>query len=71
MNITMILWWIMVLGAVNVGLSALGFNLIETFLGTWPELARIVYLLIGASGVYYLLTAFSGGTTKTSRKRKK
>lgn len=64
MNITVIAWWVMVLGAVNVGLMALGMNVVEMLLGGIPQLAQIVYLLVGVSGVYYLLTAFSPGKKK-------
>lgn len=66
MNVTILAWWVMVLGAVNVGLSALNFNLVEMLLGGWPQLVQIVNLLVGVSGLYYLLTAFTGG-----KKRKK
>lgn len=62
MNITMVAWWIMVLGAINVGLTALGFNIIEML--NLGQVGQIVNLLIGASGLYYLLMAFSGGTKK-------
>ena len=67
MNINIVAWWIIVLGAVNVGLMALNFNLVEMLFSFSPQLVQIVYLLVGVSGLYYLLTAFSG-TGKKKRK---
>jgi uncharacterized membrane protein YuzA (DUF378 family) len=43
-------------GAINWGLTALGYNLVNMLLGGMPGLESIVYLLVGASGVYVLMT---------------
>lgn len=43
-------------GAINWGLTALGYNLVNMLLGGMPGLETIVYLLVGASGVYLLAT---------------
>lgn len=64
MNLTTVAWWVTVLGAVNVGLTALSFNVVELVFGSWPQLVQIVYLLIGVSGLYLLLTALGGGKKK-------
>lgn len=66
-SVSKIAWWLVVLGAVNWGLDALNFNVVELILGGWPQLAQIVYLLVGVSGVYYLLTALGGGSGKKKR----
>jgi len=50
-----IVFWAVVVGAINVGLTALGFNLINMLLGSIPMLEKIVYLLIGVSGVILLI----------------
>lgn len=45
-------------GGINWGLAGIfnGFNLVETILGFWPQLVQIVYILVGASTVYIILT---------------
>lgn len=52
--------WLVVLGAVNWGLVALlNYNLVQSLLGSWPGLVRMVYLLVGVSGfwgAYAMLT---------------
>ena len=51
----MLAFVLVVVGALNWGLSALGMNVVEMFLGVGTTLTRVVYLLVGASGVYLLL----------------
>lgn len=63
-GLTKAAWWLVVIGAVNWGLDALNFNVVELVLGSWPQLVTIVYLLVGVSGVYYLLMALGGGSGK-------
>ena len=52
--------WLVVLGALEVGLmSVLNFDLIGTLLGFWPVLVRILYILVLAAalwGTYAMLT---------------
>lgn len=50
-----IVFWVAVIGAINWGLTALGFNLVQMLLGSYPTAEKIVYLLIGACGVILLL----------------
>ena len=45
-------------GAINWGLNALGFNLVDTLVGSWPTVAMIVYLLIGVCGLVGLYKVF-------------
>lgn len=40
-----------IIGAVNLGLTTLGYNIIEMILGT-TGLTMIVYVLVGLSAVY-------------------
>ncbi len=50
-----IVFWIVVIGAINWGLTALGFNLVNLIFGSVPMLEKLVYLLIGVSGVILFL----------------
>ncbi len=50
-----IAFWFVVIGAINWGLTALGFNLVNMLLGSYPLLEKIVYLVIGVCGVILLL----------------
>ena len=48
---------LMIVGALNWGLVALfGYNLVESLLGSWPVMVKIVYLAIGASAVHALVS---------------
>lgn len=51
--------WLVVLGALEVGLmGALNFDLFGALLGSWPMVLRIFYALVGVSalwGVYAML----------------
>lgn len=60
MGLGQIAWWLVVIGAINWGLDALGFNVVELIFGSWPQLVTIVYLLVGASGVYALVNSLGG-----------
>lgn len=45
--------WLVIIGAINWGLvGLLDLNLVEMLLGSWPSLVMLVYLLIGAAGVW-------------------
>ena len=51
------LWWIamllIVIGAINWGLvGVVRFNLVETVLGEGTLLSRVVYILVGLSGLW-------------------
>jgi len=50
-----IVFWVAVIGAINWGLTALGFNVVNMLLGAYPMVEKIVYLLIGVCGVILLL----------------
>ncbi|MBI3486253.1 DUF378 domain-containing protein [Candidatus Daviesbacteria bacterium] len=53
----MVTFLLMAVGAINWGLVGLfGFNLVATVFGSVPSLESLVYVLIGASGVYILAT---------------
>lgn len=53
MDIKQVVGWLVVIGAVNWGLvGLLNMNVVETILGAGSMLAKIVYIVIGAAGVY-------------------
>jgi hypothetical protein len=48
-------WVLVLVGALNWGLTALGYNLVNMALGGVPLLEKAVYLLVGISAVLMLL----------------
>lgn len=49
-------WWLLWVGGINWGLvGLLDWNLVETLLGGWPWLVKLVYILVGLSAVLFLL----------------
>ncbi|MDP3994930.1 MAG: DUF378 domain-containing protein [bacterium] len=52
--------WLVILGAIEVGLMGfMNFDLIGSLLGGWPLLVKVVYILVGAAGfwgAYAMLT---------------
>lgn len=50
------MWVLVVIGAINWGLfGAFKFDVVATVLGTSPQLASVMYILIGLAGVYTLI----------------
>lgn len=48
-------WWLVVIGAINWGLVGLAnIDLVNVILGSWPMLVKVVYLLVGLSGLWLL-----------------
>jgi len=55
---------LVIIGALNWGLVGIfDFNLVTTIFGDTTTLTRIVYILVGVSGLYLILT--SGKMTKS------
>jgi len=51
---------LLVVGGLNWGLWALfNLNLVNTVLGSWPMVEKIVYILVGVSAVYIAATHMS------------
>lgn len=45
--------WLVIVGAINWGLvGLLGVDLVQTVFGSVPMLVKLVYLVIGAAGVW-------------------
>jgi len=57
-NLGTLAWWLVIIGALNWGLVALGMNLVSMIFGSMPLVETIVYALVGLSGVYLLLQKF-------------
>lgn len=43
---------LLVIGGLNWGLTALGYNLVHMILGDWPTVENTVYILVGLSALY-------------------
>ncbi len=53
----MVAFLLVVVGALNWGLVGLfNYNLVSALLGTWPGVEKLVYVLVGLSAVYVLVT---------------
>ncbi len=60
-NLHMVTFLLVVVGALNWGLVGLfDFNLVAVLLGAWPMVERTVYILVGLSAVYTLVTHKAG-----------
>mgnify|MGYP001570024941 CR=1 FL=1 len=52
----MIAFVLLVIGGLNWGLTALGYNVVYMILGSWPMVEQAVYILVGLSAVYLAIT---------------
>jgi len=54
---------LVIIGALNWGLVGFfGFDLVEAIFGDMSTVTRIVYALVGLSGLYMIITAASGSS---------
>lgn len=45
--------WLVILGAIEVGLMGImNVDLVGSLLGSWPLLVKVLYTLVGASGLW-------------------
>lgn len=52
-------WIFVIIGALNWGLVGLfKFDVVQVIFSTSPMLGRIIYVLVGVSGVYWLVKLF-------------
>lgn len=57
--------WLVILGALEVGLiGALNLDLIGSLLGAWPIVVKVLYVVIGAAGLW---GAYAMATNKKKR----
>lgn len=52
----MVAFVLVIVGALNWGLVAFGYNLVESLLGSMPTVMQAVYALVGLSGVFLAAT---------------
>lgn len=52
----MLAFILVIVGGLNWGLTALGFNAVEMLLGSWPMVVKVVYVLVGLSAIYLAVT---------------
>ncbi len=52
----MIAFVLVIVGGLNWGLYALGYNLVNMLLGSWPIIEKAVYVLVGLSAIYLGVT---------------
>lgn len=56
---------LVVVGAINWGLvGLLGMNVVSELVGSWPMVERVVYILVGASGLWLLYDWWMGMSKK-------
>ena len=52
----MVAFILLVIGCLNIGLTAVGYNVLNMILGSWPTVEKVVYVLIGLSALVKLFT---------------
>lgn len=52
----MIAFILLVVGGLNWGLDALGYNVVDMLLGRWPMVEKVVYLLVGLAAIVEVVT---------------
>lgn len=65
-SLHMIAWILVIVGALNWGLVAFNFNLVEFLVGKWPTLENLVYILVGVSALYELFTHKKSSSAPTA-----
>ncbi len=55
-SLHMVAFVLLIVGGLNWGLEALGYNVVYMLLGSWPMVEKAVYLLVGLSAVYEAVT---------------
>ena len=56
----MVAWILVIVGGLNWGLAALGWNVVDMIFGASSSISMLVYLLVGLSAVYELATQWKG-----------
>jgi uncharacterized protein len=59
----MLAFMLLVIGGLNWGLAALGYNLVTMLVGGWPMVEKTVYILVGLSTI--LIATTHKGDCKT------
>lgn len=51
-SLHMLAFILLIVGGLNWGLDALGYNIVNMLLGSWPGVEQAVYLLVGLAALY-------------------
>lgn len=51
----MVAFTLLVIGGLNWGLSAFGWNVVNMLFGSWSGVETLVYVLVGLSAIYEVL----------------
>ncbi len=52
----MVTFVLVIIGGLNWGLTAVGYNVVNMILGGWPAFEQLVYILVGLSALYLVFT---------------
>lgn len=47
---------LVIIGGLNWGFIGLGYDLVDSLVGAWPQVEQAVYVLVGISAIYLVLT---------------
>lgn len=56
MKLHTIAFILLIVGGLNWGLTAIGFNVVNMIFGNWAILEQIIYILVGVSAIYIAVT---------------
>lgn len=56
MKLHTIAFILLIVGGLNWGLAAVGFNVVNMIFGSWPVVEQVIYILVGLSAVYEVVT---------------
>lgn len=52
----MVTFILLVVGGLNWGLTAFGYNVVNMLLGSWPMVEKVVYILVGVAAIVEVAT---------------
>lgn len=56
MKLHMVAFILLIVGGLNWGLTAIGFNVVNMIVGSWPIVEQIIYILVGVAAIYEVVT---------------
>ncbi|OHA26658.1 MAG: hypothetical protein A3C06_01725 [Candidatus Taylorbacteria bacterium RIFCSPHIGHO2_02_FULL_46_13] len=56
MKLHMVAFILLIVGGLNWGLTAIGFNVVSMIFGSWPIVEQIIYILVGVAAIYEVVT---------------
>ncbi len=58
-SLKMVAIWLLIIGGLNWGLTAFGWNVVDMIFGVGSTLSMLIYVLVGLSAVYKLYLMFN------------